>query len=139
MKPSIVIDTNVIIAALKSNRGASNKLLQLFGQDKFIHNISVALILEYEAVIKRLLPRFGKQKLNDFLDYICAASLHTHIYYLWRPQLRDPKDDMILELAVASDADFIVTYNSRDFKLIHEFNVKAVTPKTLLELVGESS
>src|SRR5690242_5085424 len=117
MKPRIVIDTNIIIAALKSNQGASNRLLQLFGTGKFINYISVSLIIEYEAVIKRLLPHLGEQQINDLLDYICGASQHTKIFYLWRPHLRDIKDDMILELAVASDAEYIVTYNLKDFKL----------------------
>jgi putative PIN family toxin of toxin-antitoxin system len=137
MKPKIVIDTNVIISALKSNRGASNRLLQLFGTDKFIHNISVTLVIEYESVIKRLLLHLSEQKINNLLDYICATSQHTKIYYLWRPHLRDPKDDMVLELAVASESDFIVTYNIRDFKLAKKFGIKVVNPKELLILMGE--
>ncbi len=139
MKPRIVIDTNVVIAALKSNKGASNKLLQFFGTDKFIHNISVALVVEYEAVIKRLLPNISEQKINYLLDYICATSKHTKIYYLWRPCLRDPKDDMVLELAVAAEADFIVTYNLKDFKLANRFGIKISTPKEILMLMGELS
>ena len=137
MKPKIIIDTNVIVTALKSARGASNKLLQFFGDHKFVHHISVALIIEYEAVIKRLLPYLGEEKINYLLDYICAASQHTKIYYLWRPQLSDPKDDMVLELAVAAKADFIVTYNIKDFELAKNFGVKIITPKNLLILMGE--
>jgi putative PIN family toxin of toxin-antitoxin system len=139
MKPKIVIDTNVIIAALKSSRGASNKLFHLFGAQKFIHSISVALVLEYEDVINRLFPDFSKKKINDLLDYICANSLNARIYYLWRPHLKDPGDDMILELAVASSSEFIVTYNLKDFKGAKHFNIKVVTPKELLLLMGELS
>lgn len=139
MKPRIVIDTNVIIAALKSNQGASNRLLQLFGTGKFISYISVTLIIEYEAVIKRLLPHLSEQQANDLLDYICATSQHTKIYYLWRPHLKDPKDDMVLELAVASEADYIVTYNKKDFKLAKEFGIKVLDAKELLVLMGELS
>ncbi|MFT3741954.1 MAG: putative toxin-antitoxin system toxin component, PIN family [Gammaproteobacteria bacterium] len=139
MKPKIIIDTNVIIAALKSNRGASNKLLQLFGTDKFIHYVSVALVIEYEAVMKRLLPELGQRKLDDLLDYICAESQPTKIYYLWRPTLKDPKDDMVLELAVTSGADFIVTYNIKDFELAKTFNVEVINPRDLLILMGELS
>jgi putative PIN family toxin of toxin-antitoxin system len=137
MKPKIVIDTNVIISALKSNRGASHLLLQLFGTGKFIHNISVALAIEYETVIKRLLPNLDEQKINYLLDYICAVSQHIKIYYLWRPHLRDPKDDMVLELAVASESDFIVTYNVKDFRLVSDFGIKIITPRELLLLMGE--
>lgn len=139
MRPKIVIDTNVIIAALKSSRGASNRLLQFFGTDKFIHNISVALLVEYEAVIKRLLPHLGEEKIDYFLDYICAVSKPIKIYYLWRPHLKDPKDDMLLELAVASEADFIVTYNIKDFRQTDEFGIKVISPKELLILMGELS
>lgn len=139
MKPKIVIDTNVMIAALKSKRGASNKLLQLFGSKKFIHSVSVPLVLEYEAVIKRLFPAFSEEMINDFLDFICAASQHTKIYYLWRPHLKAPKDDMVLELAVASESDFIITYNERDFKAAKDFGVKIITPKELLLMMGELS
>lgn len=139
MKPRIVIDTNVIIAALKSNQGASNRLLQLFGTGKFVNHISVALILEYEAVIKRLLPHLSEEQTNDLLDYICATSQHTKIYYLWRPHLKDPKDDMVLELAVASEADYIVTYNRKDFKFVKEFGIKILDAKELLVLMGELS
>lgn len=137
MKPKIVIDTNVIIAALKSQRGAANLLLSLFGTKKFTHSVSVALVLEYEEVIKRLLPDIGERKINHLLDYICAASENTRIYYLWRPILRDPEDDMILELAVAAQSDFIVTYNQRDFKETKRFGIKIVTPRELLTLMGE--
>jgi putative PIN family toxin of toxin-antitoxin system len=139
MKPKIVIDTNVIIAALKSRKGASNKLLQLFGTNKFISNISVALIVEYETVIKRLFSNLNEREVNDFLDYVCAISKHIKIYYLWRPCLKDPKDDMVLELAVAAEADYIVTYNLKDFKLAKKFGIKVVTPLEILILMGELS
>ena len=139
MKPKLVIDTNVMVSALKSRKGASNKLLQFFGTDKFVSNISVALILEYESVINRLFPQVGKKAINDLLDYICASSKPIKIYYLWRPYLKDPKDDMVLELAVAASADFIVTYNIKDFKLAKRFGIKVATPKEILELMGELS
>lgn len=137
MKPKIVIDTNVVIAALKSRQGASNKLLQLFGRKKFIHNISVALILEYEDVMKRLLLNLDEHSINSLLDYICTTSQHTKIHYLWGPYLKNPKDDMVLELAVASESDFIVTFNKKDLKYAIDFGIKVVTPKELLIFMGE--
>ncbi len=129
MKPNIVIDTNIIIAALRSKRGASNRLLRLFGTEKFIHSLSVPLILEYEAVIKHLFPTMSIKQINDLLDYICKVSQHTVIYYLWRPCLKDPKDDMVLELAVAAKSDFIVTFNEKDFALAKNFGIKVIRPK----------
>lgn len=137
MRPKIIIDTNVIIAALKSNRGASNKLLQFWGKNKFVPSISVVLIIEYEAVVRRLLSHISKIEIVYLLDYICATSEHAKIHYLWRPHLKDPKDDMVLELAVAAGSDFIVTYNTKDFKLAKQFGVKIITPKELLILMGE--
>lgn len=135
MKPKIIIDTNVIIAALKSKLGAANRLLGLFGANRFIHSISVPLILEYEEVIKRLFPDMTEEKINNLLDYICATSESTQIYYLWRPILKDPKDDMILELAVASASDFIVTYNQKDFTQAEDFGIKIITPREILLLL----
>lgn len=138
MKPRIVIDTNIIVSALKSQHGAANRLLRLFGTKKFIPSISVALILEYEEVIKRLFPDMNKRDVNSLLDYICTVSENTPIYYLWRPILKDPKDDMVLELAVASESEFIVTYNHKDFKeATKHFGIKIMMPRELLILMGE--
>ncbi len=139
MKQRIVIDTNVIVSALKSTRGASNKLMQLLGTNKYISCISVALILEYEEVIKRLCPQLGEKKINALLDYICAVSENTNIYYLWRPYLKDPEDDMVLEVAVAAGAHCIITYNKKDFINTKNFGIEILTPKELLILLGELS
>jgi putative PIN family toxin of toxin-antitoxin system len=139
MKQRIVIDTNVIVSALKSKRGASNKLMQLLGTNKYTSCISVALILEYEEVIKRLLPQLGEEQINSLLDYICAISENTNIYYLWRPHLKDPEDDMVLEVAVAAEAHSIVTYNKKDFINVKNFGIEILTPTELLILLGELS
>ena len=115
---NIVIDTSVLIAALRSRRGAAHKLLLLLGQDKFVAYISVPLVLEYEDAAKRLIgeiPLTG-QAIDHILDYICQTAHSKKIFFLWRPFLPDPKDDMVLELAVTASCDFIVTYNNRDFQ-----------------------
>lgn len=75
--------------------------------------------------------------IDDILDYMCAVGEHREIFYLWRPFLRDPSDDMVLELAVESECDFIVTYNTRDFEGIGQFGVMAITPQQLLLRIGE--
>ena len=139
--PQIVIDTNVFVAALMSRRGASYKLLMLLGQERFELNISVALVLEYEDVAMRkldllLLP---EARVIDILDYVCAIAQHQSLYYLWRPVLRDPSDDMVLELAVASGSQYIVTFNIRDFIGSERFGVEAVTPREFLLRIGELS
>ena len=137
--PQIVIDTNVFVAALMSRRGASYKLLMLLGQGRFELNISVALILEYEDVAMRKLNLLSlpEARVVDILDYVCAVAQHQNLYYLWRPVLRDPADDMVLELAVASASQYIVTFNIRDFVGSERFGVEAVAPREFLFRIGE--
>ena len=141
MKPGVVIDTNVLIAALRSRRGASFKIISLTDRGLFQLSISVPLILEYESAAKRISKSLGitYSDIDDILDYICHIASHHKIYYLWRPFLRDPADDMVLEVAVESESDFIVTHNIRDFIGIEQFGIEAITPKQLLEKIGELS
>ena len=138
-KYKIVIDTNVFISALKSKRGASFKLLFDTSREKFEQNISPSLIFEYESVAKRdssniVLSDF---EIDSILDMICKWSIKCEIYFLWRPYLKDPKDDFVLELAVESQSDFIITYNKNDFKGTEKFGVKVLTPKEFLKKIGE--
>lgn len=137
----IIIDTNVLVAALRSRHGASYKLLMLIGSGKYKTSISVSLVLEYEDVTKRLLEEIllTEQDIEDILDYICKVSDHQNIFYLWRPFLKDPQDDMVLELAVAASCDFIVTFNKRDFQGVDQFGIRVVTPKEFLQAIGEVS
>ncbi len=134
----VVIDTNVIIAGLRSRRGASFQLLQLIGSGMFEINISVPLILEYHDVLLRQLPhlQLSKTDAEDFIDYFCAVGNAHEIFYLWRPTLRDPNDEMLLELGVKAQCDFIVTFNKRDFKGIEQFGLIAITPVEFLEKIG---
>jgi putative PIN family toxin of toxin-antitoxin system len=134
----IVIDTNVWIAALRSKRGASYKLLSLIDNGKFEANLSVPLVLEYEDVAKRLVGDIPltERDIDDILDYICSVAHHRKIYYLWRPFLSDPRDDMILELAVTAECDFIVTFNQSDFAGIEQFGLSTLTPKAFLQQIG---
>ena len=135
----IVIDTNVMVAALKSKRGASYKLLSIIDQDKFQISISVPLIIEYEYALKRtnLNILLTESEIDDILDYICQIADKREIFYLWRPYLKDPKDDMVLELAVESESDYIITYNQKDFQGVSKFGIKTLTPKAFLKKIGE--
>lgn len=137
MAPDIVIDTNVIISALRSQRGASYKLLSLIDTKKYVANISVPLVYEYESKIREQIDWLGQNKIRDYINYICTVSRHQEIYYLWRPQLKDPKDEMVLELAIASGSRFIVTYNKKDFENVRFFGIQVVTAKEFLETIGE--
>lgn len=141
MKPSIVIDTCVFISALRSRLGASFRLLSLIDESKFEFYLSVPLVLEYEAVAKRMSRSLGltHSDVEDVIDYICALGNPRQIHFLWRPNLKDPGDDFILELAVESECRYIVTHNLRDFVGAEKFGIKAITPQTLLGMIGELS
>ena len=135
----IVMDTNVFYAALRSRRGASHRLLQEIGRNEaFQIHLSVPLVLEYEEIAKRHSRALAltHTDIDDILDYLCSvAGLHS-IFYLWRPYLPDPEDDMLLELAVEAGCQRIVTYNQRDFRGSEQFGVRAVTPQEFLREVG---
>ena len=107
------MDTNVLISALRSRNGASFKFLSLIDSGKFSLSVSVPLVLEYEAVSKRQSRYTGltAKETDSVVDYICSVAGHYNVYYLWRPFLKDSKDDMVLELAVSSSADTIITFN----------------------------
>jgi predicted nucleic acid-binding protein len=103
--------------------------------------LSVPLVLEYEAAAKRQPRAVGltHEDIDDVLDYLCKVSDHRQIFYLWRPFLRDPGDDMVLELAVEAEAEFIVTHNLRAFAGADQFGIRAVTPQAFLRHIGEVS
>ena len=135
----IVVDTNVLLSAVRSQFGASFRLLSLIEDSRFQTNLSVALALEYEDVLKRpaLNPNLTVQEVDDILDFLCQNASLREIFYLWRPTLRDPKDDFVLELAVESNCDYIVTFNTKDFAEAEKFGIKAVKPNEFLRIIGE--
>jgi putative PIN family toxin of toxin-antitoxin system len=131
----IVLDTNVLVSALRSRRGASFKLLTLIDSGKFITNILVPLIYEYEQVLKRT-PWPGKPAghyRGDILDYLCTVGVKWKIHYLWRPKLSDPNDEMVLELAVTSQSHYIITYNTSDFREAKECGISVLNPVEFLK------
>jgi putative PIN family toxin of toxin-antitoxin system len=134
MRRRIVLDTNVIVAALRSQRGASAAVLSRAGTRAYEHCLSVALILEYEAACKR--PASGlavpNQMIDDILDYLARTARHQPIHFLWRPALPDPADDHVLELAVAAGGAAIITHNHRDFVGAKRFGVAVLNPRALL-------
>ena len=133
----IVIDTNVLVAALRSRRGASFKLVSFLPNDKFSLFISVPLVLEYEDALMRLeSSAITEQDIRDFVDFLCEIGHHQEIFFLWRPFLPDPSDDHVLEVAVAAGCDAIVTYNKRDFKGIERFGLRILDPRELLSEIG---
>jgi len=138
MKPvSVVVDTNVLVAAARSQRGASFALLQTLPSAKWRMNLSPALMLEYEAKLKTEALRQGRPLavVDRFLDFLAAISDRRQTYFLLRPFLRDPGDDFVIELAVAGRAQFIVTHNVRDFAGAAEYGIKVIRPHEFLRLL----
>ena len=138
MARQIVLDTSVLIAGLRSRRGASFRLLSMLGGPEFEINVSVPLVLEYEAAAKAQAPELGLSAgdVDDVVDYLCAVAHHREIFFLWRPALRDPSDDMVLEVAVEASCEFIVTHNVRDFAGSERCGVRAVRPGDFLRILG---
>ena len=135
----IVIDTNVFVSALRSRRGASYKLFFETDRALFVQCISTPLVLEYESVAKRELPTLTvtADEVDAILDMICRNSEPCTVSLRWRPYLRDPDDDFVLELAVSSQSKYIVTYNKADFAGVEQFGIALLTPKEFLQLLGE--
>ncbi len=131
----IILDTNVLYAGLYSSKGASFRVLQAIEKERLKMVISTTLLFEYEDILKRnqTVLGFPDGEIEGLLDYICLKSEHQKIHFLWRPQLPDPKDDHILELAIASGTNLIVTHNAKDFKGIASFGVRPITPKELMK------
>lgn len=134
----VVFDTNVLAAASRSKRGAAYALISMLPSPKFELAVSSTLYFEYLDVLLR--PEIRPQGLTDaeIIDVVNEITNKTHyqdIFFRWRPWLKDEKDDMILELAIASQADYIVTFNLKDFRNIELFGIEPIAPKDFLELV----
>jgi len=135
----VIFDTNVLVAAARSRRGASYQLISMLPSPKFELAISSSLYFEYLDVLLR--PEIRPHGLTDaeivdVVNEITNAAHYQSIFFRWRPWLKDEKDDMILELAIASQSSYIVTFNLKDFRNIELFGIEAITPKDFLELAG---
>jgi predicted nucleic acid-binding protein len=119
--------------------GASFKFLSLVGGDRFEINLSVALVLEYESAARRVVgtDALTHDDITDILDYLCLVGNRHRVFYLWRPFLTDPGDDMVLELAVVAQCGAIVTHNLRHFRGADQFGIRALTPAEFLRQIGE--
>ena len=134
----IVLDTNILYAGLYSSKGASFKVLQAIEKDMLKMVLSITLLFEYEDILRRnqVVLGLSDTEIEKLLDYFCLQSEHQKIYFLWRPCLVDPNDDHLLELAVASGTNLIVTHNTNDFKGVAEFGIRAITPQKLMEEIS---
>ncbi|HEX5718717.1 MAG TPA: putative toxin-antitoxin system toxin component, PIN family [Thermoanaerobaculia bacterium] len=130
-----MLDTNVLVSAFRSREGVAFRLVSLLREGRFEISVSVPLILEYEDVLLRA-TALSEEAVLSVVQYLSSVAHRQKIYFLWRPSLPDPKDDMVLELAVASRATHIVTYNGKDFAAAERFGIQAVTPKAFLDVIG---
>jgi len=138
----IVIDTSVLVAAARSRQGASFALVSSLPNPHFEFALSVALYTEWQAVLTRPEHLPHGLRCEDVLAYLRYLTSIAHlqdVYYLWRPFLRDPNDDMVLECAVASNSQFLVTHNIHDFQRIVELGVTPITPSSFLNLLRNAS
>lgn len=136
LMPEFVFDTNILVAGLRSKRGASYRLLRLLVDEQLRVNVSVALALEYEDVLKRpgLVTGFSDAEIDVFLDFLVStATLLPSVPHL-RPTLRDADDERILEVAVACRA-IIVTHNKKDFERAAEFGITVMSPAEVLQIL----
>jgi putative PIN family toxin of toxin-antitoxin system len=133
----IVLDTSVVVAALRSREGAGNAVLRLGAKGSVIALATPPLFLECEDVLKRPEHRLAHgltpEAVDEFLGELAALIEPVEVHFQWRPQSRDPKDEMILEAAINGQADALVTYNTADFAEAKErFMVSVLRPADLL-------
>jgi putative PIN family toxin of toxin-antitoxin system len=136
----VVFDTCVLVAAARSRRGASFALLSSLPHPRFQICLSVAVYTEWQAVLSRpehLPPGADANMVLGFVRYLASLAHLQDIHFLWRPFLRDPDDDMLLECAVAAGCTYIVTHNIKDFRRTEELGVKAITPAQFLQILKE--
>lgn len=137
----IVLDTSVLVCAVRSRQGASFALVSSLPDPRFQICLSVAVYTEWQAVTSRpehLPPGATAQAALGFIRYLASMAHLQDIHFLWRPFLRDPDDDMVLECAVAAGCRYIVTHNVKDFRRTEQLGVRAVTPREFLQILKET-
>jgi len=136
--PRIVVDTSVLVAGLRSRTGAAFRVLSEVGKTRFEIALSVPLVLEYEDVLLRHAGDVGlaPDDIDALLDYFCRVAHLQRIFFLWRPLLPDPKDDLVLEVAVAAECKVVVTYNVRHFAGAEQFGIQVLEPGPFLRGIG---
>ncbi len=137
-----MLDTNVVVAGLRSPTGASAAVIRAARHRRFELMLSAALAFEYEAVCRA--PKhlaamdLTLTELDQFFAVILAVALPVEPYFRWRPQLNDPDDEMVLEAAINGSAKALVTHNVRDFRKVSDrFALQVMTPVQFLEALRD--
>lgn len=138
----VVLDTDVSVAAMRNPGRASAAILRKARQGKVTLLVSVPLAMEYEATCSeaehRLAAGLSEREVQIFLDAVVAMAEPVKTHFLWRPQLRDPGDEMVLDAAVNGQADLLVTFNVRDFgPVASRFGIAAMVPRDALERIRQ--
>ncbi len=135
--PRLILDTNVLVAASRNRNGRAFALMQAIRHGQARMCCSPPLFLEYEAVLKRpeqqAASGWSAQDVDAVLAELAGLLEPVSLHYRWRPQLSDPADEMVLEAAVNTAADALVTYNRRDFQPAARFGLAVLTPSEALE------
>ncbi|MDB5360908.1 MAG: hypothetical protein JWO51_2205 [Rhodospirillales bacterium] len=135
-----VVDTNILVSARRSRESASNALIRAVDRNAFRMLVSVPLFLEYEAVLMRpehlSSGNLTADAVAGFLDYLAGLVEPVKLHYLWRPQLFDVADEMVLETAINGRADCIATFNAGHFGPAARFGIEIVTPAELMRRIG---
>ena len=134
----LVVNTSVIVAGLRSQLGASNRILTLVAERRLVPLMTTALFLEYEDVLNRPEQRLATGMSVDdvvgFLAALASAAEPVDVHFMWRPQLADPADEIVLEAAVNGRASAVVTHNVRDFlPATRDFKIEVITPSVMLK------
>ena len=136
----VVLDTPVIVAALRTRHGAANRVLRLVASGRLVLLATPPLFLEYEDVLRRpeqrLVHGLTPEAIDQFLAELAALVEPVDVHFLWRPQVRDPSDEMVLEAAINGQADALVTYNVKHFAAPGDrFGIAILRPADVLEKV----
>ncbi len=136
----IVLDTSVVVAGLRTRSGAGNAVLRLVASRRLVLLATPPLFLEYEDVLKRpeqrLAHGLAPPDIDVFLAELAALVEPVEVHFLWRPQVRDPNDEMVLEAAINGWADALVTYNVADFATVGDrFAIPILRPPEVLRRV----
>ncbi|MDX2141792.1 MAG: PIN domain-containing protein [Rhodospirillaceae bacterium] len=136
-----MLDTDVVVAALRSNRGAAHAVVEAALRGVFDTLMSVPLALEYEAVVSRpehyRAAGLSREDAVRFVEILVGIAQPVEIAFRWRPQIVDPDDDFVVDLAVNGGARSVVTFNTADFETpLKRFGISAIKPVEAWRLIG---